>query len=45
MGVSIASMITIITQLIIVCIYASFVKEIKEAWFLPNKDTFKDIGA
>jgi MATE family multidrug resistance protein len=44
-GVSLTMLITYITLLAVISVYASFIKEIKDGWFLPNKDTFKDIWA
>lgn len=44
-GVSLAMLITYITLLTMISLYASFIKELKVGWFLPNTDTFKDIGS
>lgn len=41
-GVSIATMITYTTLIIIITVYGSLSKELKECWIFPNKDTFKD---
>jgi MATE family multidrug resistance protein len=42
-GVSIAMLITYLTLCVIINVYASRQTDIKDAWFIPNADTFKNI--
>ena len=42
-GVSLATTITYLTLAISINVYAGTLVDIREAYFLPNKETFKDI--
>jgi len=41
-GTSLATCVTYCLNLVIISIYVSCSKDLKEAWFLPNKDCFRD---
>lgn len=43
-GASIATSITYFLQFVMITVYCSKVKELKKSFFLPTKETFRDLG-
>lgn len=43
-GTGLAMAFTSAANFIVTTIYISYLDEIKEAWFLPNKDCFQGLG-
>ena len=44
-GLAIATNATYFLIFILITVYSSFLTEIQDAWFLPNLDTFYNLGA
>lgn len=42
-GTSLSTFITYVTLFVIITVYASLQKDIKDSWFLPGKETFINI--